>query len=351
MSVLRAGEGPTCSIAARDPVRHRHPVACGHDRHGAARTSPSSSSTPTPTWHRMSPSRRSLAEEAALGGARLVALPEYLQFRGPDDGYRASARPIPGPWTEPFATVARRRAAWILVGSLAETSSDPARPYNTSVLIGPNGAIAATYRKIHLFDVTVEDGPVDRESDRVSPGDRAVVADVDGVRIGLSICYDLRFPELYRALALAGAEVLTRPGELHRADRPRPLGGPAPRSGDRERRLRPRPVADRRATRPAGVRPVDDRRPVGDGRRPGARTASRSSAPSSTSSGSARSGARSRRSPTADPRRRRGSSSSTASRWRSRAKKRPGDARTPPGRRVVPEDPGAVRGLGSLTAL
>ncbi len=155
-----------------------------------------------------------LAEEAALGGARLVALPEYLQFRGSDDGYRASARPIPGPLTEPFATVARRRAAWILVGSLAETSSDPTRPYNTSVLIGPNGAIAATYRKIHLFDVTVEDGPVDRESDRVSPGDRAVVADVDDVRIGLSICYDLRFPELYRALALAGAEVITVPANF-----------------------------------------------------------------------------------------------------------------------------------------
>lgn len=155
-----------------------------------------------------------LAEEAALGGARLVALPEYLQFRGSDDGYRASARPIPGPWTEPFATVARRRAAWILVGSLAETSSDPTRPYNTSVLIGPNGAIAATYRKIHLFDVTVEDGPVDCESDRVSPGDRAVVADVDGVRIGLSICYDLRFPELYRSLALAGAEVITVPANF-----------------------------------------------------------------------------------------------------------------------------------------
>jgi predicted amidohydrolase len=155
-----------------------------------------------------------LAEEAALGGARLVALPEYLQFRGSDDGYRASARPIPGPWTEPFATVARRRAAWILVGSLAETSADPARPYNTSVLIGPTGTIAATYRKIHLFDVTVEDGPVDRESDRVSPGDRAVVADVDGIRVGLSVCYDLRYPELYRALATAGAEVLTVPANF-----------------------------------------------------------------------------------------------------------------------------------------
>jgi predicted amidohydrolase len=155
-----------------------------------------------------------LADEAATGGARLVALPEYLQYRGTDDGYRVSARSIPGPWTEPFAEVARRRGAWILIGSLAESSADPRRPYNTSVLVAPDGTIAATYRKIHLFDVTVEAGPVDRESDRVSPGDRAVVAVVDGIRVGLSVCYDLRFPELYRALALAGAEVLTVPANF-----------------------------------------------------------------------------------------------------------------------------------------
>ena len=155
-----------------------------------------------------------LADEAASTGARLVALPEYLQYRGPDDGYRASARPIPGPWTEAFAEVARRRDAWILVGSLAETSPDPARPWNTSVLVAPDGSIVATYRKIHLFDVSVVDGPVDRESERVTPGDHAVVAEVDGVRLGLSVCYDLRFPELYRALALAGAEVMTVPANF-----------------------------------------------------------------------------------------------------------------------------------------
>jgi deaminated glutathione amidase len=155
-----------------------------------------------------------LADEAAAGGARFVALPEYLQFRGPDDGYRTSARPIPGPHTAPFADVARRRDAWILIGSTAETSDDPARPYNTSVLIAPNGSIAAAYRKIHLFDVTVEAGPVDTESARVTAGDRFVTADVDGVRVGLSICYDLRFPELYRALALAGALILTVPANF-----------------------------------------------------------------------------------------------------------------------------------------
>ena len=155
-----------------------------------------------------------LADEAAAGGARLVALPEYLQYRGPDDGFRASARPIPGPHTEPFAEVARRRKAWILVGSTAETSGDPLRPYNTSALIAPDGTIAALYRKVHLFDVAVDDGPVDTESARVTPGDRLVTADIDGATLGLTICYDLRFPELFRALALAGAQILAVPANF-----------------------------------------------------------------------------------------------------------------------------------------
>jgi deaminated glutathione amidase len=154
-----------------------------------------------------------LADEAATG-SRLVALPEYLQFRGPDAGYRASARSIPGSHTEPFAAVARRRGVWILVGSLAEASDDPMRPYNTSTLIGPDGEIVAAYRKLHLFDVSVDDGPSDLESARVSPGGHVVTAQVEGATLGLSICYDLRFPELYRALALAGAEILTVPSNF-----------------------------------------------------------------------------------------------------------------------------------------
>jgi predicted amidohydrolase len=152
-----------------------------------------------------------LADEAAAGGARLVALPEYLQYRGTNDGFRASARAIPGPHTEPFAEVARRHGAWVLVGSTAEISADPARPYNTSALIAPDGSLAAVYRKIHLFDVAVDAGPVDTESARVMAGDRIVTADLDGITVGLTICYDLRFPELYRALALAGAQILTVP--------------------------------------------------------------------------------------------------------------------------------------------
>jgi predicted amidohydrolase len=155
-----------------------------------------------------------LAETAAVAGARLIALPEYLQYRGPDDGFRASARPIPGPFTAPFAEIARQHGCWILAGSLAETSEDPARPFNTSALLGPDGEIVARYRKIHLFDVAVERGPVDTESARVTGGHEAVVVDVGGASLGMTICYDLRFPELYRTLALAGAEVLAVPSNF-----------------------------------------------------------------------------------------------------------------------------------------
>jgi predicted amidohydrolase len=151
-----------------------------------------------------------LAAEAAAG-SDLVVLPEYLQFRGSPAGFRASARTIPGPTTAPFSAIAREHGCWILAGSHAELSADPARPYNTAVLFDRSGALVARYRKLHLFDVTVDDGPSDRESARVTPGDHAVVAAMEGTALGLSICYDLRFPELYRALALAGAEVLAVP--------------------------------------------------------------------------------------------------------------------------------------------
>ena len=151
-----------------------------------------------------------LAREAAAD-ADLVVLPEYVQFRGTADGFRASARALPGPTTAPFAAIAREQGCWILAGSHAEASGDPARPHNTAVLFDRSGVLAARYRKLHLFDVSLDDGPTDLESARVTPGDRAVVVGVEGSGLGLSICYDLRFPELYRALSLAGAEVLAVP--------------------------------------------------------------------------------------------------------------------------------------------
>ncbi|HEX5825928.1 MAG TPA: carbon-nitrogen hydrolase family protein [Candidatus Limnocylindrales bacterium] len=158
----------------------------------------------------------------AARGADLVVFPEYVQYRGTPDGFRASAAPVPGPTSAPFGALAHTMGAWVLGGSHAERSGDPDRPYNTAVLFDREGRLTARYRKLHLFDVRVDDGPSDMESARVTPGDRAVVAPVEGVAVGFSICYDLRFPELYRALSLAGAEVLAVPavftartGEAH----------------------------------------------------------------------------------------------------------------------------------------
>ncbi len=160
-----------------------------------------------------------LVERALAAGPDLVALPETFLYRGRAAGFSAAASEIPGPLTEPFAALARRQACWLLLGSLAERSADPERPFITSVLLAPDGAVAATYRKVHLFDVDVADGPSAHESARATPGDRAVVAELgrpegDPVRLGLSVCYDLRFPELYRSLALAGAEVLAVPADF-----------------------------------------------------------------------------------------------------------------------------------------
>jgi predicted amidohydrolase len=154
---------------------------------------------------------------AATRRADLVALPEYALYRGPAGGQRSAARPIPGELTRPFEELARSEGIAILLGSVPESSDDPARPYNTSVAIDADGTIRATYRKVHLFDVSVDSGPDLRESDVATGGDETVVTTlrsmpgVGPVRLGLSICYDLRFPELYRALALAGAEVIVVP--------------------------------------------------------------------------------------------------------------------------------------------
>src|SRR5512141_1983416 len=108
-----------------------------------------------------------MAAEAAVD-SDLVILPEYVQYRGSAAGFRASAAPIPGPTTDPFAAVAREHGVWVLAGSHAEASADPQRPYNTAALFDRGGALATTYRKLHLFDVAVDDGPSDNESARVT---------------------------------------------------------------------------------------------------------------------------------------------------------------------------------------
>jgi predicted amidohydrolase len=156
-----------------------------------------------------------LVAEAADRGATLAALPEYLDFMGPSRGRREVASPVPGPVTDRLGAVARDRAIWVLAGGVLEASGG--RVHDTSVLLDPEGEIAATYRKLHLFDVELPDQPPIRESDSITPGDELVTALVGDVRLGLSICYDVRFPELYRGLMAQGAQVLCVPAQFQHA--------------------------------------------------------------------------------------------------------------------------------------
>lgn len=154
-----------------------------------------------------------LVREAAAGGARLVLTPECTNMVSAS---RDRQRELLRREAED-ATLARMRAVaedlgvWLLLGSLLLKAEDGARFVNRSLLLGPDGGIAARYDKIHMFDVALEGGESYRESAAFRPGDRAVLAEADGVRLGMTVCYDLRFPRLFRALAQAGAEVLAVP--------------------------------------------------------------------------------------------------------------------------------------------
>ncbi|HEX6201726.1 MAG TPA: carbon-nitrogen hydrolase family protein [Thermoanaerobaculia bacterium] len=155
---------------------------------------------------------RGLVERAAAHGARLVATPENTNYLGPHGEKVRRAEPLDGPTVGRFRELAARRGIHLLLGSFNERADgDAARCHNTSVLIAPDGALLATYRKIHLFDVAVPGGVTFRESETVVPGEAPVVADTPLGRLGLSICYDLRFGELYRRLAADGATILTVP--------------------------------------------------------------------------------------------------------------------------------------------
>ncbi|HLR47384.1 MAG TPA: carbon-nitrogen hydrolase family protein [Deinococcales bacterium] len=159
----------------------------------------------------------SLVREAAARGAEFVTIPETFHFRGHSEQRRESAEQIPGPLSRSLGELAGELGIYLLGGSYNEVSPDPEadpRTFNTSLLFGPDGKQLAEYRKIHLFDVTLEGGKEIKESSRNQPGDRAVTADLPFGRVGLTICYDLRFPELYRALAHAGAEILVVPSNF-----------------------------------------------------------------------------------------------------------------------------------------
>ncbi|MEV1333940.1 carbon-nitrogen hydrolase family protein [Micromonospora costi] len=152
-----------------------------------------------------------LLERAAAGGADLAVLPEYVDYLGPAAGL-PEPEPVDGEVGQFFAGVARRLGIWVVAGSFHEAGPDPEHTWNTSLVFDRTGALAASYRKIHLYDVEIPGRVSYRESATVAPGEQPVAVTVEGVRVGLSICYDLRFPELYRRLATeGGAQVLVVP--------------------------------------------------------------------------------------------------------------------------------------------
>jgi predicted amidohydrolase len=154
-----------------------------------------------------------LVRAAARDGASLVVLPEKWSVYGSPEDQRAGAEPLDGPALSWARAVARELGIDLVAGSIAERvdGRPDGRGANTSVHVGPDGVDRATYRKIHMFDVLVG-GRAYKESDGEAPGDAVVLsATADGVGLGLTICYDLRFPELYRRLAVEGARILAVP--------------------------------------------------------------------------------------------------------------------------------------------
>lgn len=141
-------------------------------------------------------------------GAELVILPEHSDAIGRKE--RDFAQPVPGPVSDWYSHLAREVGIYLHCGSITEANpeSEDGKTFNTTLLFGPDGSLLSTYRKMHLFDVVLPNGKGVRESKEVKAGDGFSMVETDLCNIGLTICYDLRFPELYRLLALAGAELL-----------------------------------------------------------------------------------------------------------------------------------------------
>jgi predicted amidohydrolase len=152
-----------------------------------------------------------LTRAAAADGARLIVLPEKWTVIGSDEQLRAGAETLDGPAISWARAIARELGVDLVAGSIAERVLGQEKLANTCVHVGPEGELRAVYRKVHMFDVEI-DGRAYRESDVEQAGEEIVLSETaDGVELGLSICYDLRFPELFRILAVRGARVIALP--------------------------------------------------------------------------------------------------------------------------------------------
>jgi predicted amidohydrolase len=157
---------------------------------------------------------RQLVVGAGRRGAQIVVLPENFAYFGSEAGRQAHVERIgdsDAPIQRALFEMADAANAVVVAGGMPEASSEPARPYNTALVVGPGQRLHGAYRKVHLFDVDLADGTSLRESGIATPGDETKVLELAGFRVGLSICYDVRFPELYRRLVAAGAEILVVP--------------------------------------------------------------------------------------------------------------------------------------------
>jgi predicted amidohydrolase len=167
--------------------------------------------TATPDKARNLEAADRLVRRAARDGARLIVLPEKWSVLGRGTDLLAGAEPLDGPAVAWARDAAHELGVDLVAGSISERVDGEEKLRNTSLHIGPDGDIRAVYRKLHMFDVEV-DGTVYRESEHEAPGDEVVLsATADGTPLGLTVCYDIRFPELYRILAVQGARILTVP--------------------------------------------------------------------------------------------------------------------------------------------
>ena len=158
-----------------------------------------------------------LVESAAKAGATLIALPEMFNCLGRFESVVQQAETIPGPTSDALSQLANRLNIYLLAGSICEVCPDTAKGFNTSLMFSPFGELIGKYRKIHLFDVDLPGRVTIQESDWIAPGDAVAMVETACGRLGMSICYDLRFPELYRQLADAGADVLFVPAAFTHA--------------------------------------------------------------------------------------------------------------------------------------